>query len=214
MNDASATEIGTWVTTTGLAGASELDLLRGFCERLAAAGFPLARATVLIDTLHPVHEGRAFRWRRDPTDEPEVLEYGRTHADSQYAEQWRSSPFHHLLAAGRSALRRSLARGDPADFPAVEELRAQGHIDYLALVHRFAANGVIGEMDCVYASWSTDAPSGFADEQVEALSRLVPSLALAVKCVAGADRGHAGGDLPRPRRRPAGPERADRPRRR
>jgi hypothetical protein len=96
MNVASATEIGAWVTTTGLAGASELDLLRGFCERLAAAGFPLARATVLIDTLHPVHEGRAFRWRRDPTDEPEVLEYGRTHADSAYAEQWRSSPFHPL----------------------------------------------------------------------------------------------------------------------
>jgi adenylate cyclase len=134
------TEIGAWVTTTGLAGASELDLLRGFCVRLAAARFPLARATVLIDTLHPVHEGRAFRWRRDPTDEPDVLEYGRTHADSQYAEQWRRSPFYHLLAAGSSAMRRSLARGDPADFPAVQELRAQGHTDYLVILPWFTAS--------------------------------------------------------------------------
>ena len=36
----------------------------GFCERLAAAGVDLARATVLVDTLHPIYEGRAFRWRR------------------------------------------------------------------------------------------------------------------------------------------------------
>ena len=36
MNDASAMEIGAWVTTAGLAGATELDLLHGFCERAAA----------------------------------------------------------------------------------------------------------------------------------------------------------------------------------
>ena len=77
MNNASVTEIGAWVTTTGLAGASESDLLRGFCERLAAAGLPLARALVLVDTLHPVYEGRVFHWRRDPTDERLVVEYGR-----------------------------------------------------------------------------------------------------------------------------------------
>ena len=89
----------------------------------------------------------------------------------------------HLLETGGSALRRRLARGDPADFAIFEELRAQGQTDYLALVHRFAADGVIGEMDCVCSSWSTDAPSGFADGQVEALTgRLVPALALAVKC--------------------------------
>ncbi|HEX6011159.1 MAG TPA: adenylate/guanylate cyclase domain-containing protein, partial [Geminicoccaceae bacterium] len=34
----------------------------------------------------------------------------------------------------------------------------------------------------VCSSWSTDAPSGFADGQVGALTRLVPALALAVKC--------------------------------
>jgi adenylate cyclase len=61
MNDASAMEIGAWVTTAGLAGATELDLLHGFRERAAAAGLQLARALVLIDTLHPIHQGRVFR---------------------------------------------------------------------------------------------------------------------------------------------------------
>lgn len=184
MNDATAIEIGAWVTAAGLAGAAEPDLLRGFSERTAAAGLPLARALVLIDTLHPVHEGRVFHWRRDPApDQPTVLEYGRTNEGSEHAESWRRSPFYHLLETGGSVLRRRLARGDPADFPILEELRAQGQTDYLALVHRFAADGVIGEMDCVCSSWSADAPAGFADGQVEALIRLVPALALAVKCV-------------------------------
>ena len=183
MNNASAIEIGAWVTTAGLAGAAELDLLHGFCERAAAAGLPLARALVLIDTLHPIHEGRVFRWSRAPApDERTVTEYGRTSEGGAAAERWRSSPFYHLLETGGSALRRNLARGDPADFASIEDLRSQGQTDYLALIDRFAADGVIGEMDCVYSSWTTDAPSGFADAQVEALTRLVPALALAVKC--------------------------------
>jgi adenylate cyclase len=184
MNDASATEIGAWVTAAGLAKASEPDLLRGFCERAVAAGLPLARAFVLIDTLHPVYEGRVFRWHRDPaSDERTIVEYGRSSETGAAAEGWRRSPFYHLLETGGSALRRQLARGDPADFPILEELAAQGQTDYLALVHRFAAGGIIGEMDWVCSSWSTDSPAGFAAGQVEALTGgLVPALALAVKC--------------------------------
>ena len=60
MDPASAAEIGAWVTEAGLQGVSEPDLLRGFCERVSGAGLPLARGVVIIDTLHPVYEGRAF----------------------------------------------------------------------------------------------------------------------------------------------------------
>ena len=154
MNDASAMEIGAWVTTAGLAGATELDLLHGFCERAAAAGLPLARALVLIDTLHPIHEGRVFRWSRAPApDERTVIEYGRTSEGGEAAERWRSSPFYHLLETGGSALRRHLARGDPADFASIDQLRSQGQTDYLALIHRFAADGVM-------ARWTASTPAG------------------------------------------------------
>ena len=37
-----------------------------------------------------------------------------------------------------------------------------GMTDYVAIINRFAADGVIGEMDCVYSSWATEAPAGFA----------------------------------------------------
>jgi adenylate cyclase len=38
-------------------------------------------------------------------------------------------------------------------------------------------------MDCILSSWTSDAPDGFAAPHLAALQRLVPSLALAVKCV-------------------------------
>ena len=58
MKDKSVWKVGAWVTEAGLMGMPETELLSGFCERLVAAGLPLTRAIVIIDTLHPVYEGR------------------------------------------------------------------------------------------------------------------------------------------------------------
>jgi hypothetical protein len=45
--------LNTWLTEKSLAGLSEAEMVGGFCERLLQAGLPLARAIVLVDTLHP-----------------------------------------------------------------------------------------------------------------------------------------------------------------
>ena len=136
----------------------------------------------MVDTLHPVFEGRAFRWRRDHSEDSPLVEYGRTSGTSEAAAQWQRSPFYHLDQTGEALLRRRLARGDPPDFPVVEELRDSGYTDYLAMIQRFDEEGVVGGMDCIYSSWVTDAPDGFTDAQVDAIQHLVPSLALALKC--------------------------------
>ena len=54
--------------------------------------------------------------------------------------------------------------------------------DVAAMITRFPRSGAIGEMDCFYSSWATDRPRGFDDAHVGA-RRLMPMLALAVKCV-------------------------------
>src|SRR5437763_11253321 len=183
MDPAKLIELSAWVTEAGLAGESETALLDGFCRRAVEAGLPVARAMVIIDTLHPVHEGRVVRWRREGDErQAELIEYGPTSAGAA-AENWRRSPFFRLLEEGGSRLRRRLLAGEPAEFPAVVALQQEGMTDYLALITRFAAHGVIGEMDCVYSSWATDHPRGFEDGQIEALADLMPMLALAVKCV-------------------------------
>ncbi len=140
---------------------------------------PLARATVIVDTLHPIYEGRVFRWQRG-AKEATLSEYGRTDVGDA-AAAWRRSPFFHLLQTGGSSLRARLRPGDKLGFPVLEEMREAGITDYLALVNRFAADGVIGEMDCILSSWMTDAPEGFGESALAELRRIVPCLALAVK---------------------------------
>jgi adenylate cyclase len=51
-----------WLVGQGLTGLPENDLIRGFCERCRTAGLDVSRASVFIDTLHPIFEGRGFRW--------------------------------------------------------------------------------------------------------------------------------------------------------
>jgi adenylate cyclase len=181
MHPSDIDAISAWLAERGLAGAQETELLSEFCQRCCAAGLPVARALTFIDTLHPVYEGRAFRWRDDGVAENAFVEYGRTDA-GEAAESWRRTPFFHLLESGGSELRRRIGFGDPADFPMVETVQADGCTDYVAFVHRFPGEGAIGEMDCFYSSWATKAPRGFAEEDILALRRLVPTLALAIKC--------------------------------
>ncbi len=95
---------------------------------MAEAGVPLARAIVILDTLHPIHEGRAFRWRSDTPEVAEAVDYGRTN-EGAAAENWRNSPFFHLLESGETAMRRCLAAGDPADFPTIAQARDEGATD-------------------------------------------------------------------------------------
>jgi adenylate cyclase len=194
MNEASFTELSAWLTQAGLAGTSETEIVSGFCDRCVAAGLPLGRTQVFIDTLHPVHEGRLFRWGHDPTESP-VVEYGRTGPDALAAsgsnpqnveavERWRSSPFYKMLQTGDSLLRRRLNAATKDEFSLLPDLLAAGMTDYVAIITRFAAEGVIGEMDGVYTSWATRAADGFDDGHIAALWRIAPYLALAIKSVA------------------------------
>jgi adenylate cyclase len=183
MDQIAFNELAGWVTEAGLIGRSEGELMAGFCQRVVEAGVPLARALVILDTLHPIYEGRALLWRSDIPKTAEVREYGRTN-EGEAAENWRRSVFFHLLQSGERMLRRRLAAGDPVDFLSFKLARDEGMTDYLALVHRFADEGVIGEMDCVYSSWATDAADGFDEADVLAVQRLAPFLKLAIKSAA------------------------------
>jgi adenylate cyclase len=183
MNEPVLAELADWVTRAGLSGRTESELMTGFCRRVREAGVPLAQALVILDTLHPVYEGRAFRWRAALPETVEAVDYGRTDT-GEAAETWRESAFFHLLQSGEEAMRRRLAPGDRLEFATMVQARYEGMTDYLALVHRFAAEGVIGDMDCVYSAWASDAPDGFDDAAVSALQRLAPFLKLAIKSAA------------------------------
>ena len=143
MDQIAFNELAGWVTEAGLIGRTESELMAGFCRRVIDAGVPLARALVILDTLHPIHEGSAFLWRSDRPETTEVVEYGRTN-EGEAAENWRRSVFFHLLQSGEKMLRRRLVAGDPVDFLSFKQARDEGMTEYIALIHRFAAESVIG----------------------------------------------------------------------
>ncbi len=175
-----------WLIRRGLEGLSEPELLRLFCEKGIAAGLRVDRALMLIDTLHPNREGRVFRWRADGAEETPVREYGPSN-QGEAAQSWLRSPFFHLWQSGEEELRRRIGFGDVADYTVIQEMKDEGHTDYVLFVQRFAAEGTIGEMDCFYSSWSTKHPDGFSDGDIAALRRLTPALGLAVKSAALAE---------------------------
>ncbi len=72
MHERNIEQIARWITEQALAGASETELLHGLCERANAAGLPVSSAITIIDTLHPIWEGRVFLWRNDGVEEEPI----------------------------------------------------------------------------------------------------------------------------------------------
>ncbi|QQO37352.1 adenylate/guanylate cyclase domain-containing protein [Bradyrhizobium diazoefficiens] len=169
-----------WLAGQGLTGLPEPELLRGFCERCRAEGLELSRGLVVIDTLHPIYEGRAFRWSDTPTNESDVVEYGST-AEGDAAKNWRRSVFYHLLEHGHDEMVIDLADAPSLDFSQIGDLAETGHRHFLAFVHRFGETGALGQMDCLYSYWTTRRDDGFTEAELAALRDLVPVLGLAIK---------------------------------
>src|SRR5882672_1114929 len=175
-----------WLVSQGLTGLPENDLIRGFCERCCAEGLHMSRGMVFIDTLHPIFEGRGFRWNDTETNESDTFEYGST-SEGPAAQNWRRSTFYHMLESGHGEMKIDLADCASLDFSLIDELAARGHRHFLAFVHRFGEAGTIGEMDCVYSYWLTRRAEGFSEQGLSALRDLVPVLGLAIKSAAQVD---------------------------
>jgi adenylate cyclase len=179
MTDDEIAALAGRMAEAGLAGASETRLMQGFCERAVACGLPLARGVTFIDTLHPLYEGRTFRWEREKPDVT-FTDYGRS-TEGEAAERWRTSPWFRMLTDGVSLMRRRVSSETASEFPILRDLYEAKLTEYVGMLNRFDADAVIGEMDSFYSGWMTDRPEGFADADIAALSRLVPHLGLAIK---------------------------------
>ena len=179
MSDTPYIELAAWIAKAGLAGKDESAMLAGFCERARAAGLPLARASMIVDTLHPVYEGHVFHWRSGEGASPPT-EYGRSGTEGAAYDSWRRSPFYRMIESGESITRYPLHETYPDEHPILPDLRKGGMTEYVPMISRLGAERVIGEMDCVYSGWSTDRPGGFNERDIAFLEKLVPMLALAV----------------------------------
>jgi adenylate cyclase len=170
-------ELREWIVDRALAGASEIEILAGVCERLDAAGFALMRASVANDLLDPTYDGRGVRWNRGKGGIEEV--FARTEG-FVVNESWTRSPFFALTEGGRPRLRRRLnATYRRGEFPLLDGFEDQGATDYVAFATPVSEIVRLGEGQGIVSSWLTDVPGGFRDVQIDALADLLPTLALA-----------------------------------
>lgn len=141
------------------------------CERLLAAGLPLWRVGIFIRTLHPDIFGRRFIWK--PGAEVEMATADFTFQDSA---EFSNSPLSIVFKQGIEVRVRA---DDPASkrFPIVEDLRAEGVTDYLALPLLF----ITGQAHA--SSWTTTQPGGFSDDQIDWLRKLVVPLARIIEII-------------------------------
>ncbi len=169
-----------WLVAQGLTGLPEPELIRGFCERCCDGGLHLSRGMAFIDTLHPIYEGRGFRWNDRPSNESDTFEY-RSSSEGDAAKNWRRSAFHHMLENGHDEIQLDLADKGSQEFSLIGDLLEKGHRHFLAFIHRFGDAGTLGQMDCFYSYFTTRREQGFSDKELTALRDLVPVLGLAIK---------------------------------
>ncbi|HEV2432142.1 MAG TPA: adenylate/guanylate cyclase domain-containing protein [Burkholderiales bacterium] len=150
------------------AGAPEArrpeDVLNRFCRALLAGGISLHRVAVFVRTLHPNVAGRGFFWRADREEvEVDSAEHGWFGT-----EEHLKSPIYAVWTRNTEVRRRLADPNCPLDYPVLEDLRAEGVTDYLAVPLRFL-NGEVH-----VATFATRRLGGFSETEVAALRRLLP----------------------------------------
>lgn len=175
--------IASWLVEQGLEGASQEELLEGYCAKLLSAGIPVQRVHVAQRAFHPQFGSVGFDWHKDEGVGREQI----GHASSP-RERWLKSPLYYLLEQNISEIREYLpSQGEPHRFPFLDELRSRGATDYFAAKMFFAkpsASLAVDPNDTpegFVISWTSDAANGFSDANLVALRELLPSLGLALK---------------------------------
>ena len=165
MSSDALKDITDWLIDGARSARAPSEMMTQACERLVAAGLPLWRVGVFIQTLHPEIFGRNFIWR--PGMEVAV---GTADFDVQESAEFKQSPLA-ILYEKVQEVRYRLDDPESRTFPFFEDMRAEGVTDYLAIPFLFVDGSIHS------TSWTTKHPGGFSDGDLATIRRLVPPLA-------------------------------------
>ena len=155
-----------WMIDGARPSADAQTIIDGICRRLVAAGVPIGRFALVVNTLHPNISGRRFTWTPEQgvavRDGPIGL-FGR--------EEYTRNPLP-MVTSEQVTIRRRLT--DPkalSEFIILGELRDKGFTDYIAMPLIFTT----GETHA--ATFSTREPNGFSIETLAAIELIRRPLA-------------------------------------
>ena len=169
MNAYDLQKLTDWLVDGARSAPNPQQMMAETCERLVAAGLPLWRVGVFVRTLHPDIIGVNFIWR--PGAEVVV---GTANYDMLDSPEYRNSPLAIVFGEGRE-VRHRIDDPEAKRFPFLDDMRAEGVTDYIALP--------ILQIDgSVHASsWTTKQPGGFTDEQLNNLRSLIRPLSRVIE---------------------------------
>jgi len=165
----SAAQIETWLLEEAVRVGSLLDLFESFVWRLVAAGLSIDRASLHTGTLHPQLIGFAWNWNIADgiVDEVQVDQ------ENLETDSFKRSPLAVVFGTGKPVIINP-AESDSDRFTLTADLRELGITQYLALPMGGASYHNVTTI-------ATRQPGGFAEDQREALHRLLCLLALHVE---------------------------------
>jgi len=162
-----------WLSEEGRFADDVGRLLETLCEKLAALGVPVSRATPHVRPLHPEFRGVTRIWRRGESTEIRTPRRG-----IESTSDYERSPIQYTIMTGEwvdAALDESTDRR----FPILATLRREGITHYVMAPLVFS-NRVVNAM-----SWATDAPGGFTPADRELLRDLVRAFVPVLEATAG-----------------------------
>ena len=156
------------ITARRFAGPRKV--LAELCERLAAAGSGLYRASTFIRTLHPSIMGRRYTWTAGEGVDMFEAPYGILDSDL-----FRRSPVGSVYETSRPVRLRLCAPDFESQYNNFAELRQEGASDYV-IQPLFFTNGEVHAI-----SWSTRRPGGFDDGELAVFDAVAAPFARATE---------------------------------
>jgi adenylate cyclase len=139
-------------------------------NRVLQAGLPLWRVYIGLQLIHPQLQAMGYMWRRGE----KVAEVARAYG-IQFTPSYIGSPLQEAREHGR-AVRYRLGDITEHHHLTLHEVKADGGVDYYALPMHIRREGPLPVV-----SFATDSRSGFSDEDIADLTRLVDMMGAVVE---------------------------------
>jgi len=170
MGSCDTKTVADWLVNGARPAADTPDVLSELCDRLVGCGIPLWRVGLFLLTLHPHVMGQRFLWKSGSPVDVNSAPF-----EAFQSNEFQNSPVRRVIDTGVSVRRRLADKDCPIDFTMLPQLREQGVTDYLTVPLIFADGAAHG------ATFATQDPRGFSDEQIDGLSSLAAPLSRVVE---------------------------------
>jgi adenylate cyclase len=181
-----------WLAGQALAAMPAGHITTRLCEELTTLGLPLWRCYASTTALHPQVESIGVTWKRGGEALQEQYGHGAFAAAAPTTPFWPAVLEAQLVARASAGpqlaipmTRYRIEQGEGLEFSLLADFRALGGTDYACFVALFGTDGRYdGPSSGTAVSFTTDRAGGFTDEEIAALTEVMPSLATALRVAA------------------------------